>query len=53
MILSQLYGHNETKNIYDSGTVTFIIGSKEKDKIFNVGNKDSLIETLASERSMA
>ena len=45
--------YNEIDFIYDTGTVSGVMGPKERKILFNVENEDVLIETVTGEKSIS
>jgi hypothetical protein len=45
--------YNEIDFIYDTGTVSGVMGPKERKILFNVENEDVLIETVTGETSIS
>lgn len=45
--------HDEIDVIYDTGTVSGVLGLKERKILFNIENEDVLIKTVTGERSIS
>jgi hypothetical protein len=45
--------HDEIDVIYDTGTVSGVLGLKECNILFNIENEDVLIKTVTGERSIS